>query len=142
MGLFEASQLCIEGESILDEAGCFCEQLLNAWLIRHLDHDYQASVVGNTLGNPYHKSLARFMAKKFLGNFTGTNGWLNDLHHLAKIDFNMVQSIHQKEIVQISKLVKQKLDDLLLHNRRDYVPYLMLVFLILDGGKMLVWHRN
>ncbi|KAG6692402.1 hypothetical protein I3842_10G112900 [Carya illinoinensis] len=102
MALFEASQLSIEGEGILDEADSFCEQLLNAWQIRHLD-DNQVSVVGNTLGNPYHKSLARFMAKKFFGNFTGTNGWLNDLRHLAKLDFNMVQSIHQKEIVQISK---------------------------------------
>ncbi|KAG6639617.1 hypothetical protein CIPAW_10G113400 [Carya illinoinensis] len=103
MSLFEASQLSIEREGILDEAGIFCEQLLNAWQIRHLD-DNQVSVVGNTLRNPYHKSLARFMAKKFFGNFTGRNGWYsNDLHHLAKMDFNMVQSIHQKEIVQISK---------------------------------------
>nr|QWQ79342.1 TPS65 [Juglans sigillata] len=102
MSLFEASQLSIEGEGTLDEARSFCEQLLNAWQIRHPD-DNQVSVVGNTLGNPYHKSLARFMAKKFFDNLNGTNGlWLNDLHQLAKMDFNMVQSIHQKEIVQMS----------------------------------------
>lgn len=104
MSFFEASQLSIEGEDILDEASSFCDQLLNAWQIRHPDDNQAVSVVGNTLENPYHKSLARFMAKKFFGNLSGTNGlWLNDLHHLAKMDFNMVQSIHQKEIVQISK---------------------------------------
>ncbi|KAF5472097.1 hypothetical protein F2P56_008838 [Juglans regia] len=102
MSFFEASQLSIEGEGTLDEARSFCEQLLNAWQIRHPD-DNQVSVVGNTLGNPYHKSLARFMAKKFFDNLNGTNGlWLNDLHQLAKMDFNMVQSIHQKEIFQMS----------------------------------------
>ena len=101
MALYEASQLNIEGEDILDEAGNFSEQLLNA-RVRHLDES-QVRVVGNTLRNPYHKSLARFMAKNFFGNFQQKNGWPNDLELLAKMDFNMVQSMHQKEIVQISK---------------------------------------
>ncbi|GLT70745.1 hypothetical protein SLA2020_428050 [Shorea laevis] len=64
MALYEASQLSIEGEDILDEAGNFSEQLLNARL-RHLDEN-QLRVVGNTLRHPYHKSLAMFMAKNFL----------------------------------------------------------------------------
>jgi hypothetical protein len=102
MALYEASQLNIEGEDILDEARNFSEQLLNA-RVRHLDHDNQLRVVENTLRHPYHKSLARFMAKNFFGNSQETNGWPNDLQLLAKIDFNMVQSMHQKEIVQISK---------------------------------------
>ncbi|KAE7995497.1 hypothetical protein FH972_000281 [Carpinus fangiana] len=101
MALYEASQLNIEGEDILDEAGNFSEQLLNARM-RHLDES-QVRVVGNTLRHPYHKSLARFMAKNFFGNFQQKNGWPNDLELLAKMDFNMVQSMHQKEIVQISK---------------------------------------
>ncbi|XP_062162276.1 (3S,6E)-nerolidol synthase 1 isoform X2 [Alnus glutinosa] len=102
MALYEASQLNIEGEDILDEARNFSEQLLNA-RVRHFDHDNQLRVVENTLRHPYHKSLARFMAKNFFGNSQETNGWPNDLQLLAKIDFNMVQSMHQKEIVQISK---------------------------------------
>ncbi|KAM3749489.1 hypothetical protein ACB098_05G189100 [Castanea mollissima] len=65
MGLFEASQLCIEGENTLVEAGDFSQQLLNE-LISHVDYN-QAKV------------------------------------QLAKMDFNVVQSNHQKEIVRISK---------------------------------------
>ncbi|KAE7995498.1 hypothetical protein FH972_000282 [Carpinus fangiana] len=101
MALYEASQLGIEGEDILEEAGNFSERLLTA-RVRHLD-DNQVRVVGSTLRHPHHKSLARFMVKNFLGNFQDRNGWLNDLQQLAKMDFNMVQSMHQKEIVQISK---------------------------------------
>ncbi len=102
MALYEASQLSIEGEDILDEAENFSELLLNA-RVRHLDDDNQVRAVGSTLRHPYHKSLSRFMVKNFLGNFEETNGWLKDLQQLAKMDFNMVQSMHQKEIVQVSK---------------------------------------
>ncbi|KAB1201252.1 (3S,6E)-nerolidol synthase 1 [Morella rubra] len=101
MALYEASHLSIEGEDILDQAGIFSEQLLNAWK-RHLDYNH-VKVVGNTLGHPYHKSVARFMAKNFFGDYPSTNGWFNGLQQLAKIDFNVVQSMHQKEITKISK---------------------------------------
>ena len=101
MGLFEASQLCIEGENTLVEAGDFSRQLLNEWM-SHLDYN-QAKVVGNTLRHPYHRSLARFMAKNFFDNIQGTSGWFNDFQQLAKMDFNVVQSKYRKEIVQISK---------------------------------------
>ncbi|PQQ08822.1 terpene synthase [Prunus yedoensis var. nudiflora] len=69
----------------------------------------EARVVGNTLSNPHHKSLATFMAKNFFAtNSRGTNNrWLNILQEVAKTDFNMVQSLHQNEIVQISKWWKE-----------------------------------
>ncbi|KAL6333148.1 hypothetical protein AAG906_028331 [Vitis piasezkii] len=101
MGLYEASQLCIKGEDILEEIGNFSSQLLNAWNT-HNDHS-QARIVRNTLGHPHHKSLARFMAKSFLSDFQGTDGWVNVFRELAKMDFNVVKSIHQKEMLQVSK---------------------------------------
>ncbi|KAG7964043.1 hypothetical protein I3843_09G148700 [Carya illinoinensis] len=102
MALYEASQLNIEGEYVLDEAGKFCEHLLNAWE-KDRDNINHARVVRNTLGHPYHKSLTSFMAKEFFDNSQSSSGWLNDLLQLAKMDFNMTQSVHQKEIAQISK---------------------------------------
>ncbi|KAH7545848.1 hypothetical protein FEM48_Zijuj01G0137200 [Ziziphus jujuba var. spinosa] len=78
-------------------------QLLAASIAR-LDH-HQAKIVENTLRNPHHKSLAKFMAKNyFVGNNSqGSIKWMNVLQELAKTEFNMVQSLHQKEIFQISK---------------------------------------
>ncbi|XP_034691748.1 (3S,6E)-nerolidol synthase 1-like [Vitis riparia] len=101
MGLYEASQLCMKGEDILEEIGNFSSQLLNAWNT-HNDHS-QARIVRNTLGHPHHKSLARFMAKSFLSDFQGNDGWVNVFRELAKMDFNVVKSIHQKEMLQVSK---------------------------------------
>ncbi|KAL5839747.1 hypothetical protein ACOSQ4_012355 [Xanthoceras sorbifolium] len=102
MGLFEASQLSISGEDVLNEAEEITAKFLNEWLM-HLDN-YQATVVGNTLRYPHHKSLPRFVAKNlFLSNYQGENGWIHVLQEPVKIDYNVVQSLHQKEIVQVSK---------------------------------------
>ncbi|KAL5774684.1 hypothetical protein ACOSP7_012241 [Xanthoceras sorbifolium] len=104
MELYEASQLSGEGETVIDEGGNFSANLLNEWMKNQLDDHYQAKVVGNTLVYPHHKSLPRFMAKTmFQSNYQGENGWIHVLQELAVMDFNMVQSLHQKEIVQVSK---------------------------------------
>ncbi|XP_062013362.1 (3S,6E)-nerolidol synthase 1 [Rosa rugosa] len=105
MSLYEASQLGTEGEDTLFEAGKFSGHLLKTSL-SHLDH-HQARIVGNTLENPHHKTLASFMARKFFVTSQGTNTWLNLLKEVAKTDFSMVQSLHQNEIVQISKWWKE-----------------------------------
>ncbi|XP_050369883.1 (3S,6E)-nerolidol synthase 1 [Argentina anserina] len=105
MSLYEASQLRTEGEDTLVEAEKFSGHLLKTSL-SHLDY-HQARIVGNTLDNPYHKSLASFMARNFFITSQGTNIWLNLLKEVAKTDFNIVQSLHQNEIVQISEWWKE-----------------------------------
>lgn len=102
LGLYEASQLSIGGEDhILDEAGDYSYRLLNSW-VTQLD-DNQARAVEKTLEYPHHKSLARFMAKHFITDFQGGNGWMNELQQLAKLDFKRVQSQYQQEILEISR---------------------------------------
>ncbi|GFS29467.1 terpene synthase 14 [Actinidia rufa] len=101
MSLYEASQLRIEGEDILDQAADFSSQLLGRWTTDPNHHE--ARLVSNTLTHPYHKSLATFMAKSFLHDCKGQNGWVDNLQELAKMDLTMVQSIHQKEVLQVSQ---------------------------------------
>ncbi|XP_059660965.1 (3S,6E)-nerolidol synthase 1-like [Cornus florida] len=102
MGLYEASQLRIEeDQGVLDEAANFSSQTLSLWVTK-LDH-HQGRIIGSTLANPYHKSLARFMVKNFLKDFKGINGWENVLQELAEMDYKVVQSMHQKEIFQVCK---------------------------------------
>lgn len=101
MELFEASQLSLEEEYILDEAEDFSRQHLNVWL-EHLDGD-QARLVQNTLEQPYHKSLARLTAKNFLHNFPEAKGWVKVSQELARMEFKRVHSIHQHEIYKVSK---------------------------------------
>ena len=82
-GLYEASQLSIEGEDILDEVGEFSRQYLTEWAT-HLDHQ-QVILITDTLKNPHHKSLARFTTK----NIQRINKWINVVQELAQIDSNM-----------------------------------------------------
>ncbi|GLT76478.1 hypothetical protein SLA2020_481320 [Shorea laevis] len=103
--LYEASQLSIEGEEILDEAAEFSAFHLKARLER-LDHS-QARLVMKTLKHPYHTSPWRFLATDFfLSDFQGCESkceWICLQQEVAKTDFNAIQSLHQKEIIQVSK---------------------------------------
>ncbi|KAF2305023.1 hypothetical protein GH714_001122 [Hevea brasiliensis] len=100
LSLYEASQLST-GEDVLDEAEDYSYRLLNSW-VTELDHN-QARAVENTLEHPHHKSLARFMAKHFIIDFQGENGWMNELQQIAIWDFKRVQSQYQQEIIHISR---------------------------------------
>ncbi|TYJ12979.1 hypothetical protein E1A91_A10G019600v1 [Gossypium mustelinum] len=105
--LYEASQLGIDGEDVLDEAREFSSQSLKKWLMAKVDF-FSDRAIRNTLDQPFHKNLSRFTARNLLGtDFQGTNGWINILQELAKMDFNLVQSLHQKEIAHISNWWKQ-----------------------------------
>ncbi|KAL3522106.1 hypothetical protein ACH5RR_014940 [Cinchona calisaya] len=101
IGLYEAAQLSIEGEDILDDAAEFSSQLLNA-RINYLD-DENAAIVKNTLRHPYRKSLAKFNAKNFMGEFQGINGLEKSLQELSNVDFYMAQNVHRQELLHISK---------------------------------------
>lgn len=102
MSLYEASQLSIGGEDVLDEAGDFSVNLLSEYATHLADYDL-AGLVKHLLLHPYRKSLSS--ARNFFhGNFQGNEYvWILDLKELANKDFKLVQSLHQKEIVQISK---------------------------------------
>ncbi|GLT59065.1 hypothetical protein SLA2020_319070 [Shorea laevis] len=100
--LYEASQLSIEGEDILDEARKFSAFQLNAGL-EHLDHS-KASLVKHILNHPHHKSVPRFMAMIFfLSGFQGSEEWIYALQEVARMDFNMAQSLHKRELLQVTK---------------------------------------
>ncbi|XP_047308926.1 (3S,6E)-nerolidol synthase 1-like [Impatiens glandulifera] len=104
MGLYEASQMNMGSEDlVLDEAEEFSARFLNASMSSLYDHR-EIRLVGNTLKHPYHKSLSRFMANDFLKDFNGFNGsWENMVKELARLDFDMIQTLHQKEVFQVSK---------------------------------------
>ncbi|KAJ6893299.1 (3S,6E)-nerolidol synthase 1-like [Populus alba x Populus x berolinensis] len=99
VSLYEASQLSIRGEDVLDEAGDYSYQLLRSSLT-HLDNN-QARLVRNSLDHPHHKSLASFTAKYYFND--EPHGWISEQQELAKTEFERVRSQHQHEIVEILK---------------------------------------
>ena len=101
MGLFEASQLSIVGEDLLDEAGDLSQKLLKEWLSKYKHHS-QANIVANTLQYPIHRNLPRFIPFQ-LQNSQATKGWASALQEISKIDAHFVSTTHLKEIFAVSK---------------------------------------
>lgn len=101
MGLYEASKLAIKGEDILDEANDFATKSLIASSTSI--ESCRTSLVKHALENPFHMSLPRFSTKHHLKNLEGIHADTKSLQELAKLDFNIVQLMHQDELKQVSK---------------------------------------
>ncbi|KAG6584050.1 hypothetical protein SDJN03_19982, partial [Cucurbita argyrosperma subsp. sororia] len=104
--LHEASQLCMHGDDILEEAQNFSSHWLNAWVVVHVNH-HSATLVHNTLLHPYHKSLPQFMLPNYFGDKQWTNKWIHTLQGVAKVNFNTTQRLRQYELNQFSKWWKE-----------------------------------
>ncbi|XP_045826085.1 (3S,6E)-nerolidol synthase 1-like [Trifolium pratense] len=103
IALFEASQLSIEGEDSLDNAGHFCRKYLNAWSSTFHDHP-QVKDVAHTMMCPIHKTLSRFTPTIIQSQNVA---WTNSLQQFSEIDTQMVSSLHIKEIFEVSKWWKE-----------------------------------
>ncbi|CAN4117427.1 unnamed protein product [Withania somnifera] len=105
IGLYEAAQLGVEGEHLLDEVANYSGDHLNACLANNdLCVQVQARIIIETLKYPFHKSLASCRAKSFINNFKGINGWgTSTLQELANIEYSLRKEIHQHELAQVSR---------------------------------------
>ncbi|XP_028805342.1 (3S,6E)-nerolidol synthase 1-like [Neltuma alba] len=99
--LYEASHLKMPEEAILDEAEQFSGKMLKE-ISAYIGVD-KAEFVRSTLEQPFHKSLPIFTSRNLFQGTQGMNGWLNALQDVAKMNFNMLQSAYQMEILHISK---------------------------------------
>ncbi|KAJ4964777.1 hypothetical protein NE237_016626 [Protea cynaroides] len=102
--LYEASHLGMEEDTFLDEAKDFACKHLKAKMATLKPE--LARAVGEILEHPYHNNLARFNLAKHYQNSYGTYstyGWISPLRELARMDFNIVQSLYQQELLQIFK---------------------------------------
>ncbi|KAF6138990.1 hypothetical protein GIB67_010716 [Kingdonia uniflora] len=62
----------------------------------------EAKVIRDTLNHPYNKSFVRFKAKPYIKIFESDYGTNDILQELVKVDFNIAQTLHQKELLEIS----------------------------------------
>nr|WHL34566.1 terpene synthase 28_QD [Aquilegia viridiflora var. atropurpurea] len=103
ISLYQASEFAIEGDDILDHANAFvCKNIRDA--IPQLVQD-QANVVNNIMKQPYHKTLTRFKVKSYISsreNEQATTYYDVLLQEVAKMDFNIVQTLHQRELREVS----------------------------------------
>lgn len=100
LSLYETSFHLIEGESVLEEAREFTRKHLQEY-IKHKkasqdDHIYV--LVSHALELPLHWRMRRLEARWFIDVYEKRPHMNSVILELAKLDFNMVQSMHQEDL--------------------------------------------
>ncbi|KAG6407014.1 hypothetical protein SASPL_129994 [Salvia splendens] len=108
LNLYEAAHLLTHDEGILENAIEFCSSHLHASLHK-LDDVSLSKRVGEALEMPNRWSLARLGARKFISAYQEDEAHNEILLNFAKLDFNLLQKMHQRELSDATRWWK-KLD--------------------------------
>lgn len=87
----------------MDEARAFSTTHLKNNLKQGINTK-EAEQVNHALELPYHRRLQRLEARWYLEKYEPKEPHHQLLLELAKLDFNMVQLLHQKELQELSRL--------------------------------------
>ncbi|WJZ99522.1 hypothetical protein VitviT2T_017960 [Vitis vinifera] len=101
LSLYEASHLGVEGEDDLEEARRFSTMHLKG-LVGNLEGDL-ADQVQQSLEVPLHWRMPRLEARNFIDIYQRRNTKNSALLELAKLDYNLVQSVYQKELKELTR---------------------------------------
>ncbi|KAG5546366.1 hypothetical protein RHGRI_018519 [Rhododendron griersonianum] len=110
VSLYEATHLRVHGEDILDEALNFTTTHLNS-AVPNLKNAIAAQVV-HALNQPIHKGLTRLEARHYILFYEQEDSHNKTLLDFAKLDFNRMQKLHQKELSEITRWENSALDQL------------------------------
>ncbi|KAG6689189.1 hypothetical protein I3842_11G162000 [Carya illinoinensis] len=102
LSLYEAAHLGINGEDILDEALPFTTTHLESAVNNHI-RPHLAKKVKHALNRPIRKALPRLEGLYYISIYKEEDSYSETLLKFAKLDFNVLQSQHQKEIGGITK---------------------------------------
>ncbi|KAG6637483.1 hypothetical protein I3843_11G176600 [Carya illinoinensis] len=100
LSLYEATHLRIKGEDILDEALVFTTTHLQS-VASQLSGPLAAQVT-HALKQPIRKGLQRLEARHYFSVYQEDASHDKVLLKFAKLDFNLLQKVHQKELSDIA----------------------------------------
>jgi len=101
LSLYEASHLGTEDEEILKKAMEFSRAHLNK-LIPHLSPEVGRNIA-KSLTLPKHLRMARLEARNYMDEYSKASNQIPALLELAKLDSDMIQSLHQRELTEICR---------------------------------------
>ncbi|KAH7861040.1 hypothetical protein Vadar_020872 [Vaccinium darrowii] len=102
LSLFEATHLRVRGEDILDEALDFTTIHLNSALPNLIKNSIAAQVV-HALNQPIHKGLTRLESRRYISLYEKDDSHNKVLLDFSKLDFNLLQKLHQRELSVITR---------------------------------------
>ena len=101
LSLYEAANFGVHGEKVLDEALKFTSDNLES-LVPNLSNFLAAQVV-QALKLPIQKTLTRLGARQYISLYQQHESHDKLLLKFAKLDFNKLQKLHQKELSGLTK---------------------------------------
>ncbi|KAG2708370.1 hypothetical protein I3760_05G189300 [Carya illinoinensis] len=107
LSLYEASHMRVHGEDILDEALHFTTTQLES-MVSNLNPSVAAQV-RRALERPLRKWLPRLEARHYFSAYPETASFNEVVLNFAKLDFNILQRLHQKEVSELSRWWKEYL---------------------------------
>ncbi|KAK8299270.1 hypothetical protein V6Z12_D05G311200, partial [Gossypium hirsutum] len=99
--LNEASSMAIQGEKILEEAKAFSSENLKN-IIGKLEK-VEAKQVQRSLEVPLYWRMERIEARNFIDSYATDDSNSSVLLDLAKLDYNLIQSVYQQELKQLAE---------------------------------------
>ncbi|OMO60205.1 hypothetical protein CCACVL1_24329 [Corchorus capsularis] len=103
LSLYEASHLEMPGEDVMEEAKKFSAQHLNSTLGKVDGTNYLAVQMQQSLQVPLHWMMSRVKARTFIDVYQKEYDMKNSvLIELAKLDYNLVQAVHQQELKELA----------------------------------------
>ncbi|XP_062014491.1 probable terpene synthase 9 [Rosa rugosa] len=103
LSLYEASHLGMPGEDVLEEAKRFSSKILKQSVATVLNDDNLTKRVKKSLQTPVHWRMPRIEALNFIDMYQRDDSKNLALLELAKLDYNLVQSVYQIEIKELSR---------------------------------------
>ncbi|XP_019171894.1 PREDICTED: (-)-alpha-terpineol synthase-like [Ipomoea nil] len=101
LSLYEATYLCMEGESIMEAAQHFCTKHLRE--IQNMKVILDQDLVDHALEMPLYWRIQRFEARWFISVYENRHNMNPVLLEFAKLDYNMVQAKYLEELKQMSR---------------------------------------
>nr|WBW04369.1 terpene synthase [Ficus variegata var. variegata] len=103
LSLYEASHLMVHGEPILEEALAFTTTHLQSSTASSRLSPFLAAQVKHALNQPIRKGLPRVEARRYISMYEENPSHNEVLLNFAKLDFNVLQKMHQKELSDITR---------------------------------------
>ena len=109
LGLYEAAHFLVHGEPILDEALAFANTHLKSSAKLSNLSPFLAAQVKHALIQTIRKGLPRVEAKHFISNYHEDPSHSEVLLTLAKLDFNILQKLHRKEVTDATRSISDRI---------------------------------
>ncbi|GAB2284627.1 hypothetical protein Dimus_019081 [Dionaea muscipula] len=105
LALYEAAQLRVRGEPLLDEAAILTTTYLKKMVSQLISESdpLLSSQIARALELPLHRNMPRIASRQYIEFYEQDPSHNKSLLRFAKLDFNMVQSLHNQELKDHAK---------------------------------------